>query len=93
MLVFWNLFKKGAGENHQSVEDVLLYSFFNFFSFCRITSSLLSIMSSATCTWASCEIMGGIRLFFTFFFTSSLGESDRGGEHPGELAKSGWIRL
>ena len=58
-----------------------------------MTSSLLSIMSSATHTWASCEVIGGTRFFFTLLFTSSLGESDRGGEHPGELTKSGWIRL
>ena len=47
-------------------------------------------MSSATRTWASCEIIGGIRFLFTLLFTSSLGESERGGEHPGDFTKSGF---
>ena len=65
----------------------MLHAFSSFSSSLRISSSLLSRLSSTTRNWASCEVIGGTRLFFTSLF----GESDRGGEHPGELAKSGWI--
>ena len=62
----------------------MLHVFSSSSSSRRITSSLLFILSSTTRTWARCEIIGRTRLCFT----SSLGESDRGGEHPGE---SGWM--